>query len=443
MDGTVGISIQERHYRSDHQAGAALHAAPAQSVGIDVNRARGRKSSPMIRFRCLTVLIMLGWFTLSQVGIAFPEPYRPTDDAQVLERLSFKASDPITRELDTLRGDLRRNPRDLESAVKLATRYIEQGRSEGDPRFLGQAQAVLSPWWNEPTPPPVALLLRATIRQNAHEFDQALADLDQVLGMQPTNAQAWLTKASILQVQARYDDARRACQPLARLAASHVLLGCLSDIAGVTGQSKKGQELLQQALADSALSGRERIWLATILAETASRTGAIREAEQYFAEAFKVGIKDQYLLSAYADYLLDQHRYQDVISLLQSEMRADGLLLRLALAERSLRMPSADQHQAELAARFAASRERGTTVHVREEARFTLALLRDAPRALSLAQANWNVQREPADARILLESALADGNRTAAQPVLDWLNRNHVEDFRLRQLAKQIQDTTF
>jgi hypothetical protein len=202
-------------------------------------------------------------------------------------------------------------------------------------------------------------------------------------------------------------------------------------------------EFLRLILLDPGLIGRERIWIATILAETAARTGAIREAENYFAEAFKVGIKDQYLLSAYADYLLDQRRYRDVISLLQSETRADGLLLRLALAEQALELPAFRNHTAELAARFAAARERGTTAHVREEARFTLALLHDAQRALPLAQANWSVQREPADARILLESALADKNRAAAQPVLDWLNINHVEDFRLRQLAKQIQETTF
>lgn len=393
--------------------------------------------------RLLTVVSVVGWFMLSHVGAAYAEPYRPTDDTQVLQRLSFKASDPFVREIDTLRTKLRGNPDNLESAVKLATHYIEQGRSEGDPRFLGQAQAILSPWWNKPTPPPAALLLRATIRQNAHEFDQALADLDQVLAVEPNNAQAWLTKASILQVQTRYDEARRACQRLARLAAAHVLLGCLGDIAGVTGQSVKSRELLRQVLSDTTLSGRERIWIATILAETAARTGAIREAEESFAEAFKIGIKNQYLLGAYADFLLDQRRYQDVMSLLQSETRADGLLLRLALAEQTLKLPIFQNHTAELAARFAAGRDRGTTVHVREEARFTLALQHDARRALPLAQANWKVQREPADARILLESALATKNSPAAQPVLDWMTSNHVEDFHLRQLAKQIQEVPF
>ncbi|MBY0248262.1 MAG: hypothetical protein K2Q17_11405 [Nitrospiraceae bacterium] len=393
--------------------------------------------------RLFAVKTVLGWFLLSQAVDAYAEPYRPTDDAQVLERLSFKASDPVARNLDRLRAHLRQNPGNLASAVDLATHYIEQGRSEGDPRFLGQAQAVLSPWWNTPTPPPAILLLRATIRQNAHEFNEALTDLDQVLVAQPTNAQAWLTKASILQVQARYDDARRACQRLARLAAAHVQAGCLGDIAGVTGQSAKSRELLRAMCFEPGLSGRERIWIATILAETAARTGAVREAEQSFAEAFKVSIKDQYLLGAYADFLLDQGRHHDVIALLRSETKADGLLLRLAIAEQALQLPLSQRHTAELTARFAAARERGTAVHIREEARFTLALLRDAERALPLAQANWNIQREPADARILLESALAAKNPASAQPVIDWLKTNRVEDFRLRQLAKQIQKTTF
>ena len=386
---------------------------------------------------------MLGWFLLSQIPAASSEPYRPTEDTQVLERLTFTSSDPLAREIKTLRLNVQQDPHNLESAVKLATRYIEQGRSHGDPRFLGQAQATLAPWWNEPTPPAPILLLRATIRQNVHEFDRALADLDQALTIQPTNAQAWLTKASIFQVQARYEEARRACQRLARLTAAHVLLGCLSDIAGVTGQSAKSRELLGQVLSDTSLVGRERIWIATILAETAARTGAIREAEQAFTDAFKVGIKDQYLLGAYADFLLDQRRYRDVLSLLKSETRVDGLFLRLALAEQALELSPYHDHRAELAARFAAARERGNRVHVREEARFTLTLQHDAERALPLAQANWNVQREPADARVLLESALAAKNPSAAQPVLEWMKRNRVEDFHLQQLAKQIQETTF
>ena len=148
------------------------------------------------------VLTWLSWLLVSQALVASGEPFRPADDRLVLERLTFNPTDPVAREIRALRSSLAKNPRHLESAVHLATRYIELSRSEGDPRFLGQAQAILDPWWQESTPPPAALLLRATIKQNGHEFDSALVDLDEVLSMQPSNAQAWLTKASILTVQA-------------------------------------------------------------------------------------------------------------------------------------------------------------------------------------------------------------------------------------------------
>ena len=393
----------------------------------------------MIGSRFLIVLMLGGWLMLSQALVVSGEPFRPSDDRQVLERLSFNATNPVAGEIMALRRNLAKNPRNLESAVRLSTRYIELSRSEGDPRFLGQAQAVLAPWWHESTPPPAALLLRATIKQNAHEFDSALSDLDGVLDLQPTNAQAWLTKASILQVQARYSDARRACQPLARLTARHVFLACLCDIGGLTGQAAKSQNILRELLNHPGISDSERIWISVMLGEIAARTGNAQTADQLFAEVLKTGVKHQYLLGAYADFLLDQGRHQEVLHLLQHETRADGLLLRLAIAEQTLGLSSLRDHVSTLTARFAASRDRGTNVHVREEARFTLALLDKSQQALLLAQDNWKVQREPADARILLESALAAGNRRAAQPVLDWLSVNHVEDLHLQQLATLIQ----
>jgi TPR repeat protein len=77
-------------------------------------------------------------------------------------------------------------------------------------------------------------------------------------------------------------------------------------------------------------------------------------------------------------------------------------------------------------------------VHRREEARFALALQHQPARALALAVANWGVQREPADARVLLEAALAAGQPEAARPVVAWLRANHVQDERLVGLAAHV-----
>ena len=394
----------------------------------------------MSRTRTLGWLIATGWLALSVPSVTSGEPFLPQQDTQVLERLSVKSADPVTREMRTLRATLLHDPQNVNVAVSLATRLVEQSRSEGDPRFLGQAQAVLVPWLNHATPPSSTLLLRAIIRQHAHEFDLALADLDAVLSMQPTNAQAWLTKASIFQVQGRYEEARRACQPLFRLAGRHVALTCLGDIAGLSGQTTMSREMLTTSLERPGISARERFWILTILAEMGARTGDIKTSETHFLEARSLGVKDHYLLAAYADFLLDQGRPQEAISLLHSETRADGLLLRLALAEQALHLPDVKDHTAILAARFAASRDRGTRVHLREEARFTLALLHNPQSALTLAQTNWKIQKEPWDARLLLEAALAVGSRDAARPVIEWLHTNHVEDIRLQQLAAQFSD---
>jgi hypothetical protein len=100
---------------------------------------------------------------------------------------------------------------------------------------------------------------------------------------------------------------------------------------------------------------------------------------------------------------------------------------------------NADELVRDLSARFDASHLRGDTVHRREESRFALGLLHDAPRALELAKANWDVQKEPWDVRVLLEAAAAAHDTAAAKPALDFLDRNHLEDPRIRAEAAALR----
>jgi len=64
----------------------------------------------------------------------------------------------------------------------------------------------------------------------------------------------------------------------------------------------------------------------------------------------------------------------------------------------------------------------------------------DAANALALAQENWKVQKEPRDARILLESALAAKAPAAAAPAVQWLRSSHIEDKRLLDLAARLRE---
>jgi predicted Zn-dependent protease len=181
------------------------------------------------------------------------------------------------------------------------------------------------------------------------------------------------------------------------------------------------------------------LWVLTRLAEIAQRLGRNEVAEGHFKQALALGITDTFLLAAYADFLLDRGRPAEVVELLKNKTRSDVLLLRLVLATGIVKSPDAKELQDSLAARYAAAKLRGDTVHQQEEARFTLAVQHDPQEALRLAQENWKVQLEPRDARIFLESAIAMKNPGAAQAVLKWLDDSHIEDSYLIGLGQQLK----
>jgi tetratricopeptide (TPR) repeat protein len=377
------------------------------------------------------------------VALVHAEPFLPNDGGQVLETLRFAPLDPADHEIRALRARLNADPGNVVLACQFVQRCIERSRTEADPRFLGRAQAALAPWWDIPAPPVDALVLRATIKQSQHDFTNALADLDLASRLSPRNAQVWLTRATILTVLGDYAGARKACLPLAQLAPGPIALTAAASVTSLNGEAERSCALLQRILeGNTPANGNEKIWAFTVLAEALERLGRVSEAESDFKKALSQGQRDPYLLGAYADLLLDQGRAKEAADLLKNENRADGLLLRLALAESALRPRpmTCDAHIAALKARFEAGHLRGDFVHQREEARFELRLLGQPGEALRLAQANWRVQHEPADLRILLESAIAAGCPGAAQPALDFMRSNRLEDVELAKLARLLRD---
>lgn len=386
-----------------------------------------------VHFLCSLLLALSSFFALAT-------PYIPKQDDQVLERLPFKANDPIAREIAGLRAALQHNPQDRATAVKLGWRYYGLVAEEGDPRYLGYAQAALAPWWTLPTPPIDVQVLRASLRQFRHDFSGALSDLDQVLSLDPSQAQARSLRATIHIVQARYASARPDCLALAKPPNELVGTACLALIDGLTGRAAQAQaDLSAQLQKHPEASAEEKLWAYTRLAELAQRLGQDAAAEARYKQALGLGITDTFLLAAYADFLLDKQRPQEAYTLLKDKVRSDVLLLRLVFAADLLKTADARSLQATLADRYVAAQMRGDTVHQQEEARFTLHILHDPKKALSLAQSNWQVQREPRDARIFLEAALAARDRAGAQAVLEWVDNSRIEDKYLSRLAQQVK----
>ncbi|SER14875.1 Tfp pilus assembly protein PilF [Nitrosomonas sp. Nm51] len=368
----------------------------------------------------------------------YAAPYIPDNDAVVLQKLPASGNAGM-QTLGRLRNALSKSPADLTLATEFARGYLQMGRIMADPRYDGYAQAALKPWWDMHQPPPEVLVLRAIVRQRQHDFVQALDDLNRALQMQPVNVQAWLTQAAIHQVRGDYRAAYRSCMPLLRLSSNLLATACIASVSSLNGRAHESYRILQKAIEQApAAAPQEKRWALTILAETAARLEKYHEAERYFRAALAGERHDHYLLGAYSDFLLDRNRPEDVLDLLKKTTQSDGLLLRLALAARKVNAPELDIYIETLKARFAATRLRDETRHLREDARFTLNLLRRPERALKLAVDNWRTQREPRDARILLEAALQHGGRAAAQPVIDWIRSVNLEDSQLNKLMEQL-----
>ena len=366
-------------------------------------------------------------------------PRTPVDDATVIEKLPLRASDSRARELDALRASARKAPGDAAVAAALANAYFDTAQARGDPRYIGYADAVVSPFDRQMSVD--LLVIRGTLRQYRHDFDNALGDFAAALAQDSERADAHAWRGAIYLVQAKYDNARQECGALLQLHRPVLHGGCFGLVQAYTGQLSSAYATLHQAL-DLSRHDDQRLWLLTRLGEVSAWLGQNARAERHYRDALALGRDDGYLLAAWADFLLDNKRPTEVVKLLAGWEASDPLLLRLTEAETLLQVPSAKAHMQALGDRFAAAKLRGDTTHRAEEARFQLRLLKNAALAAQLAAANYKAQKEPRDLRVLLEAALAARDPDAAKPARDWLQSTGFEDTRIRTLAAQTLQLT-
>ena len=182
-----------------------------------------------------------------------------------------------------------------------------------------------------------------------------------------------------------------------------------------------------------------RIWALTLQAEIAERLNRMTDAERLYRASLTLDPTDAYCIAAYSDFLIDAGRPNEVLALIATSTRADVLLLRRAIAAKLAAAPYAAQVAKDLRERFAASKARGDRVHLREEARYALVIKNEPGEALKLARENWQVQKEPLDARIALETAVAARQPKEVDDVLHFLDSTRLQGEKLAQLAAQLK----
>lgn len=384
-----------------------------------------------------------GVYFVLGLGLAQAAPFTPASDADIVERLPGRASDPAIRRVDSLRKQLAARPADTELRVEIARRYFDMAMAQGDPRYVGYASAAIAPL-AKTAPANVStqadyMLVLGLIQQFSHQFEPALSNLAKASQLNPSSPEPLLWRSAIFMVQARYPEATLECQRVVPLADPLLGTGCQAYVEATTGQLDNAFEKLALAVKSTPQASPElQLWQATRLAEMAWRLGRFDTAEAYFKSALKLGVTDQFLLGAYADFLLARQRPGEVISLLADWERSDILLLRLALAGKAIGDKRSTDWATQLRDRFATATLRGDRLHEQEAARFELDIEGNAVKALNLASANYTVQKEPRDAEILMRSAVAAKQAKTAQVALDWLRTSRYQDPAIETLAGQL-----
>lgn len=368
----------------------------------------------------------------------FAQPFVPGADSAVLQKVPA-ASDPAVREMAALRSRVDAHAGDPALADRLARAYIDYGRRIGDGHYAGYAEAVVAPWLARPAPPPALLVTQATILQFRHQFTAARALLERALAQDPRLAQGWLTLATLDLVEGRYDAAREHCARAGRHGGFALGLACSGHVLSYVGQAEQSIALLSR-IADDApgIAPAFKAWVQGMLAESNERLGRFDAAETHYRKALAHAPGDNFLLVAYADLLLDRGRPRDVVRLLAGSEDADTACLRVALAHAALGGPEAGRYAWTMAARYAGYAVRGIDYFDRERVRFVLHVERDPVAALAIAQRNWEIQRAPWDARVLLEAALAARQPEAAAPVIAFVRESGLQDPAIASLVQRL-----
>jgi hypothetical protein len=231
--------------------------------------------------------------------------------------------------------------------------------------------------------------------------------------------QAWLTRATVLRVLGRYDEAAASCQKLK--AWSRILASRSSAPQGFDGSDGPSRKCIREDRLDCRsrrLPPEARAWRYSELGEMAERRGDDAPPSTGCAR----DCSSRRMISTCAPRApiccCGSKARAEVLQLL-SRLRihgADAIAYRHRAASSCTTMSGRSKAVAQLAGAFDIEQQRGDAVHRREQARFLLDVSLQPSAALTAAQQNWQVQREPEDVLVLLRAAQAAQHPQAAEP---------------------------
>jgi predicted Zn-dependent protease len=351
-------------------------------------------------------------------------PITATQRDQVIEKLPLITKNRAASQTTTLA-----NP---EAAAQAARELITAARQTGDTRYWGRAQAMLTPWWNKPDAPTDLMVLQATIQQGRHEFSEARSVLTRALKLNPAQAQGWLNLATLERLAGNYARALQACDAVGQAGQALYAQACQLETQSLQGKTNEARAGLQ-TLISAADNASTRSWLLSLLAESEERAGKDGAALKAYQSSLKQEA-DLYTSIALSDLLLRTGKHQDALKVLTGLPATDAVLLRQATAKKRAGDPTWTDLRQTLRERQAELKRRGDKLelHGREEALVALWLDEDFASAVTMAERNLDLQREPIDWWVAIQSARAASDLPALARLRGEMQRIGIVDARIQ-----------
>lgn len=370
---------------------------------------------------------------------AAQERFRPADTTIVLGA-SVHAQGSQAGTLRALERAWRAEPQRLETALPFARAVFNLGLLEGDLRWFGSTKAALAPWWQAQDLPAEALFLRGLVKQGFHEFETGLQDINAAIARERARPELWSWRFALHLLRADLAAARQDCDEIERLFGPSEAEIYRAVLLYRTGQPQAAIPVLKRQIAAADFqSPSSQQWLGFHLGEAYRVAGDPMLAAALWDKLLKAHPKSHTLRLALAELLNAQGRFAQAKAVIGSPPLSDALLMQALLASRGLKDGQEQRLDKMLQERYAAQALRQETLIERPRLIYLIDYGKDPAAGLALSIDNWKLQKEPPDAVLFAQAALAVDQPRAAEPVLAWAKTTGYSEPALARLIQQIQ----
>jgi thioredoxin-like negative regulator of GroEL len=352
---------------------------------------------------------------------AASDRFVPADARFVVANVRQSSPDAALRDLITR---WRGTPDDAASAA-LGAAFLQRAESLREPTYVGRAEAVLKAAAARAGASGAVRRLYAESLQYRHEFAAAAALLDAILVESPHDAISRQQRASVRLVRGDFAGARADCaQLLAGGGVPPLALACLAEAMAGSGQLERARALLDAYPLRIDEAPEARAYLLAVRAELHERDANPQRAIIDYSAALALVPDSDAVRAALADLLMADGEVSEAAALLAVERPS----LALAVRGATCMYGAGQQRMREQAtAWLELEAARGEALHLREAAMLSLSS-GEPVEALRAARANFAVQKELADVRLLARAALATRDTAARGEIETWMRATGFRD---------------